>query len=385
MRLTEFIAQHHEEILIEWVAFAKTLMPWAKDSSETELRDHADELLTVIVRDMNSAQTNEQQEEKSKGNAKNSALALVGHRHAADRLASGLNMDQMLSEYRALRASVLRLWEANSTERESEVTRFNEAIDETLAESAMRYTEILSKTRDQFLGILGHDLRNPLGAVLMGATLLLDSEDEEQVKTARLIQTSGERMSRMINDLLDLTRSRLGAGIPIQTHPLDLEEVCRQIISELGSSHPEAVLRFDAKGDLRGEWDGDRVMQMISNLAANAIQHGGAAMPVTIKARGEDDGICLEVHNGGTPIAKAALKTLFEPMTRLASGASSSTNPTGLGLGLYIASQVACAHGGSIEVSSTAEKGTTFTVRLPRRSQAAPASRASSSDRPVRR
>ncbi|HUR49397.1 MAG TPA: sensor histidine kinase, partial [Acidimicrobiales bacterium] len=244
MRLTEFIEQHHKEIIADWVTFARTLLPWAKGLTEEALRDHAEELLTAVVTDMRTPQSKSEQAEKSKGEAVVGELGRVGHKHATERLATGLNLDQLVSEYRALRASVLRLWAEAQGDKQSELTRFNEAIDETLAESALRYSETVNTTREQFLAILGHDLRNPLGAILMGAKFLTKSEslDDKQVRVASRIFNSAERMNRMVADLLDLTRTRLGAGIPVSPKPMDLAAACQQVISELEAVHPGCEL-----------------------------------------------------------------------------------------------------------------------------------------------
>ncbi|RYZ60502.1 MAG: HAMP domain-containing histidine kinase [Proteobacteria bacterium] len=244
MRLTEFIHANHKSIIEDWVAFARTLSPWSDGMGEASLRDHAEELLTAVVKDMNSPQTLMQQSEKSKGNALDGALALIGQKHASDRLETGISLDQLVSEFRALRASVLTQWERTQSNSQGEITRFNEAIDETLAESTARYSETVNATREQFLGILGHDLRNPIGAIIMGAQLLIESGGLESVEIATGILNSGNRMSRMVNDLLDLTRTRLGSGIPVVLSGSNLETVCRQAIAELQIMLPKAKLVF---------------------------------------------------------------------------------------------------------------------------------------------
>ena len=205
MRLSAFIQQHRKTIVEEWVVFARTLKPWAKGLSKTDLRDHAEELLSAIVSDMKSSQSGHQQAEKSKGHDRGGALSGVGKKHAIDRLEGGLKLDQLVSEYRALRASVLRLWEETERDKKGEMTRFNEAIDETLAESAVWYTEKMAQTREQFLDILGHDLRDPLNSILVGATMLTKSEtiDVKHAGVATRILNSAGRMNRMVGDLLD--------------------------------------------------------------------------------------------------------------------------------------------------------------------------------------
>ncbi|MBK8171279.1 MAG: sensor histidine kinase [Sandaracinaceae bacterium] len=368
MRLTKFIDANHEKIIGEWIEFAATLVPWAKGMSEKDLRDHAEELLTAVVKDMEAPQSKIEQSDKSQGLTSAGALASVGHKHASQRLDTGFNLDQLLAEYRALRASVLRLWEESTGNKQNDVTRFNEAIDESLTESTTRYSEILDRTREQFLAMLGHDLRTPLGAIVMGASLLTRTEslDDRQARVAARILNSAHRMDRMVSDLLDFTRTRLGTGIPITTKAMDAAPVCEQVVAELGAIHPDSTLRLELRGDLRGEWDSDRLNQVISNLVANALQYGGEDGPVIFSAEGHPDEVVLRVRNTGATIPAATLKKMFEPMVRHSSQ-STDRNATGLGLGLYIAREVVTAHRGSIDVTSTAKDGTTFTVRLPRR------------------
>ena len=369
MRLSKFIQDNHEEITREWVGFASTLLPWARGMNEQGLRDHAAELLTALVSDMEAPQTRLQQEEKSQGLATAGALARVGHKHATQRLDTGFNLDQLVSEYRALRASILRLWMEGQGDQQTDVTRFNEAIDESLTEATIRYSEILDKTREEFLGILGHDLRNPLGAIVMGATLLTKSEtiDDRQSRVATRILNSANRMDRMVSDLLDLTRSRLGSGIPITPRKTSLMALCEQVMAELAAVHPDCQLQFEQEGDLCGEWDGDRLSQVVSNLVANAVQYGGEGGVVRVTARGDGDGVVLQVHNEGPHIPDNALKRIFDPMVRQPP-LDGTRNATGLGLGLYIAREIVMSHGGTIGVTSSEKEGTTFTVQLPRRS-----------------
>ncbi len=363
-RLADFIDRERLTIVAEWEAFARSLGPAADDMNASALRDHADEILTAIVHDMSSRQTAEEQSEKGKGRGEAQRLGQIGQLHAALRLESGFNVGQMVAEYRALRASVLRLWAERGADPHG-VTRFNEAIDEALTEAVEQFTQTTEHYRDQSLGILGHDLRNPLSAIIMGSTLLMNSEkaDDKSVRIAARMLNSANRMNRMIGDLLDLTRTRFGHQIPVLRAAIDLEPLCSQVVAELEGLCPEGELRFVAKGDLRGDWDSDRIAQVVSNLVRNAIQHGDKAFPIEVTALDQGDQVWLEVHNGGPAIPASSISSMFEPMIR--HSGDDRTN-TGLGLGLYIASQIVIAHGGTVGVTSSAAEGTTFTVRLPR-------------------
>jgi signal transduction histidine kinase len=255
-----------------------------------------------------------------------------------------------------------------------EVTRFNEAIDEALVESTNRYLWMMNKTRDQFLAILGHDLRNPLGAVLMSATLITsrNAGDKKNTWLATRIFNSAERMKRMVDDLLDLTRTRLGSGIPISPQPMNLGVLCREVLAELQAFHPDRRIELHTEGDLQGVWDSDRLAQVLSNLVGNALQHGARTEPIGVVARPEPEEVVFEVHNQGNFISRAQLVDIFEPMVRHPKGAPDKTS-TSLGLGLHIAREIVLSHNGKVEVTSTESAGTTFTVRLPRPAVAAPA------------
>jgi signal transduction histidine kinase len=218
--------------------------------------------------------------------------------------------------------------------------------------------------REQFIGILGHDLRGPLTAVKMSTELLLKRGEwsEAQHRALQRIDSSTDRMTRMIADILDFARGRLGGGIPVERVPADLHQLMRHTLEELNAAHPGRRLESHTKGSGQGEFDTDRIAQVVSNLVSNALTHGRPDLPVRVTSRGEGPSVVLEVWNQGSPIPPELLPTIFEPFRRGMEKRSS----TGLGLGLYIVSEVVKAHGGQVEVRSTAEEGTLFTVRLPR-------------------
>jgi PAS domain S-box-containing protein len=224
--------------------------------------------------------------------------------------------------------------------------------------------------RERFLGIVSHDLRNPLNSILLSANALLRAEDlpERHLKSVRRVVTSTERMARMIGDLLDFTRGRLGGGIPIAPRPTNLQHLGRHLVEELMAAHPGRELRLEAEGDLEGEWDPDRLAQVLGNLGKNALDYSPEGTPVRFTLRGEGDTVRVEVHNEGPPIPAERLPSIFEPFRRFTEAGMHPSS--GLGLGLYIVQQVVRAHGGTVEVRSTAREGTCFTVRLPRRVRA---------------
>jgi signal transduction histidine kinase len=362
LSLCAFIQRHHGEIIGEFSAFARTLMPPTSSMTDQELRDHCDELLTAIAEDLDTAQTSHEQSQKSRGQGSAKIMHVSGRLHADGRLHHGFTLVQVLAEFRALRASVLRLYEVSGEADLAGVRRFNEAIDEALTESVTRYSAQTDLYRDQFVGILSHDLRNPLGAITAGAALLAHAaaDDQRQARVAVRILRSAQRMARLIADLLDLTRMRLGGEIPLKPVRTDLQRVCEEVVLEIQASHPDAVVRFESRGDVTGAWDADRLAQVVSNLVGNAIEHGGKT-PVTLLAAATGERVTLMVHNDGDPIPPHAQAAIFEPLTR-----GTSSGVSNIGLGLFIARAIVVAHGGEIRLSSTAESGTTFEMSLPR-------------------
>jgi len=372
VKLSEFIRENHEGIVAEWETFAGTLLPAAGGMSGIALRDHAEEILAAIVADLDSPQAGAEQSRKSKGRGEEHRMESVGKTHAALRIEDGFRLSQLVAEYRALRASVLRLFEKAGGTDIRQVTRFNESIDEALVEATNRYMLVMDRTRDQFLALLGHDLRTPLGAILMSAGLLTSTRGTEDRTTeiAARILSSGGRMQRMVNDLLDLTRTRLGSGIPITPRPMDLGELAREVLAELEAFHPGRCFAFHSEGNLRGVWDSDRLAQVLSNLVGNALQHGERNGLVDVVAREDAEEVLIEVHNEGPAIPRALLANIFEPMVREVGRAEDPASRS-LGLGLHITREIVVAHGGTVMVTSTGRAGTTFSVRLPRRSAGA--------------
>lgn len=381
MRLSEFILSNIEPILAEWEKFARTLEP-GSEMSVLALRDHAEAILRVTARDMLAAQTLEQQAEKSKGlgggGVESDRLDHASEKHGLDRFASGFKLIEVVAEYRALRASVLRLWRQSVPSPDpndlEDLTRFNESIDQSLAEAVRSFSGRVEESRELFLATLSHDLRAPLNAIILSSELLAMSDrlDEESRAIASQMTGFGKVMAGMIHDLLDFTRSRLGAGMPVRMEPVDLEHVCREVVTEFRAGHPERPVRFEASGDTRGEWDSSRLRQVLSNLIGNAIEHGNDDAPIDIVARGDETDVFLAVTNRGPAIPSSLLPTLFNPFVRFEAPQRTPARAgvKGVGLGLYIAREIVTAHGGTIDVSSS-EAGTTFHVRLPRKCEPA--------------
>ena len=234
------------------------------------------------------------------------AMEASGHLHADARIRHGFKPAQLLAEFRALRASVLRLYEESGATDLADVRRFNEAIDEALTESMTRYTAMTDRYRDQFIGILGHDRRNPLNSIASGATLLTIRADADSTtaNVASGMLRSAHRMGRLINDLLDLTQARLGGEIPVKREQTELGQLCQEVVLEAQGCPPGRHRRVhNSSGDLRGEWDRDRLAQMLSisrgerHLStARECRHVESAAGLDRRCRADRS------HNGGVPI-----------------------------------------------------------------------------------
>jgi PAS domain S-box-containing protein len=241
------------------------------------------------------------------------------------------------------------------------------ALEQQRAES-LEHLRSTAEFRERILGIVGHDLRNPLNAITLSARVLLVSEalPERELKAVRRIASSADRMVRMIGELLDFTRSRLGGGMPVDPRLADLSSICREALEELETSHPGSRLSLRVLGRGMGEWDAGRLSQVVSNLVGNALQYSPEGSPIHVTVDGrEPQEVVLSVHNQGAPIPEHVLPELFEPFRR-GSRDPSHSNGGGLGLGLYIVQQIILAHGGTLGAESHEGDGTTFTAKLPR-------------------
>jgi len=375
MHLANFILTNLEPILVEWEAFAKSL-PAGASMTPRALRDDAERMLRFIARDLATRQTVDEEIAKSQGHGERlpDGEQSAAHDHGLQRLADGFDLVQMVSEYRALRASVTRLWakEVNAfDEQASEMIRFNESMDQILAESVERFTQKVGRDKDLFLAVLGHDLRNPLSAIKMGSAVLLRSDaiTARDHNSALIISRSADRMGQMVHDLLDFTRTRLGARLPISVETCDLRIICNRIAEEMRTAHPDRPISVECDEDCAGQWDASRIGQLVSNLLGNAVQHGYRGTPVNVSVDGHQaKTVTVGVRNRGPVIPEGQRRSIFDPLTRGpdTDGDADAEQRTSLGLGLYIAHEIASAHGGTIDLMSSELEGTTFRVVLPR-------------------
>jgi signal transduction histidine kinase len=283
--------------------------------------------------------------------------------HALQRLGFGIELDVLTREYSYLR-SVLQnqLMAVHSTPQvRLDLIRLDEGLDLAIFEAVRRYVQRRDQIRDRFIGILGHDLRNPLSTIVAAVHVLQKAGDmaAREAKSLEVIARATQRMSRMVNDVLDFARGHLGGGIPTKLVKGDMGEICRAAADEIQTAHPSRVIDLRAEGDLSGTFDRDRLLQSFGNLLSNAIQHGEDPIEMLVSEASDHRAIVTSVINRGPAIPQAVLSNLFDPFV------AASTNHAGLGLGLYIVAEIARAHGATYDVSSS-QRETRFVIRWPR-------------------
>ncbi|MFC4275948.1 sensor histidine kinase [Achromobacter aloeverae] len=372
--LSDFIRTHSGVLIDDWVAYALALNEGRSRLSEHDLRDSAPEILAALEANMCQSQTAQQAIDKSHGEkrASDEHFDRVCQLHAQDRLRQGFGLSDIVAEFRALRASVMRRWRA-STDADAlsieEMERFHEAIDQVLSESVKEYVEQAERARNLFAGILAHDLRAPLGVIVNAATLIARTNDThpELTKAAGFIQRSAASMNVLIDDLLVFARTRLGDELPLAASPQNMGEICREVAEEMGSVLDGKTIDVTTSGNLDGVWDRGRIAQLLANLLSNAARYGKGK--IRLSAHEHEETIEINVENAGTPIPAEALPTIFDPLTRINAVTGHRDMAAGAGLGLYICRCITVAHQGSITAESDKAR-TKFTIRLPRRSDA---------------
>jgi signal transduction histidine kinase len=376
-RLPDFIRDNIEPILAEWETFARGL-PFGDSMDIAALRDHAKEMLGVVAADLTVPQTAEQQAEKAQGRSDAGAQRspTAAQAHGAGRAESGFTVDQMVSEFRALRASVIRLWtrkqqRASLTDLQ-DMIRFNEAIDQAIAESITTYTHDVRQSKDRFLAILGHDLRTPIGVIVTSTRFMLETGELSgpHRELVSRMEATARRMNRLVADLLEFTRTRFGDTIPIVAAEMDAARMLDDVAAEVRSSYPTSVINVRTTGETHGCWDSERLTQAVTNLVSNGVHHGTKGKPIEIEAVGSLEELMISVRNQGPAIPTDQMEGIFDGMKTLDAPQAGSDRQH-LGLGLYIVDKIVRAHRGSITVQSSTEHGTVFTLHLPRNASAA--------------
>jgi signal transduction histidine kinase len=373
MKLSRFIVDHIEDILAEWVDYAGSLSPAADSMSVADLRDHGEAMLRAVALDIDSPQSAREQIDKSLGEEDDENARSAASRHGHLRQAANFTLLQLSSEFRALRASVLRQWlrhlDTMSADVLDDVIRFNEAIDQALAESIVTYSARAEQSRNVFDAILGHDLRGPLSSITLAGEMLARPgvPGDKVVQLGINIKRSAHYMTNMVEDMLAYSRTRLdGTSIPVHTQPVDLAGICADAMADAQSLHPKCSFELHTEGRMDARLDPDRMRQLLVNLLANAGQHGNPGCAIRLHAGGDDHQTVLRVVNQGPQIPADFLDSIFEALVHVpAEPGAPPRAPTSLGLGLHIARKIATAHGGSIDAESNRD-WTTFRVQLPR-------------------
>ena len=370
-RLAALLATRREFLIEQWTArvLADPAVPEANRLSAPALRNHVpgfiDRLIDALLR-RGAGETGE-----STGRALGHGWVAVAH--ARGRYDQNYSLAAALRELSHFRAVFIDFcWTERVTVDAREAQLVHAMIDETMSTAAVEIDRASraeldreAEFRERCIGIVGHDLRTPLQAVVMATEILRADEDVPAgaQKALDRIATSAARMGRIISDLVDFAHGRLGGGIPLTLGSTDLAAICRHVVEEIQLTQGDRQITVTAHGAPKGRWDGDRLAQVISNLVNNAISHGDALAPVTVSVRADAEHACIEVHNDGPPIPPEVLPRIFEPFRRTMS--ETKDGYVGLGLGLFIAERIVAAHGGTIDVRSTDTKGTTFCVTLP--------------------
>ena len=369
MRLPDFIQANMQRILDDAVDFAITQAPEGAQLNHKRLRNDIPLILRDIVADLRTPQSAAEQRDKAQGRtAHATSPESAASSHGRSRADDGFGVNQMIAEYRALRASVLRLWAADqalSGDAIDDMMRFNEAIDQAVAESLLEFSRTVESWRNVFLGALGHDLRGPLAAVVGTAELLADTaQGTPHAHQAARILSGGQHLSRLVDGLLDYSKSTLGAGMQLQRTACDLGEAVAAELDLLQTALPEAPLRLQVQGATHGYFDDARIREAVHNLVTNAAKYGQRAAPIDVALTGDARSVRIAVSNAGQPLSSDALHALFDPLRRGSLPAHKGEHAS-LGLGLFLVREIAIAHGG--DVAAHVDEGvTTFAIHLPR-------------------
>lgn len=358
MRLTAFIQGNRERIVDTWQRYAESLAPFDGQDSVPELRAHGSRMLDAIVDGMHASSLQPA--------AAGPDASSGGTAHGLLRHAAGLSLLAMTSEFRALRAVVLRLWAGagfvRSPQAFDDLVTFNESIDSVMAAAVTAFSQAVERDRALMMGIVAHDLRGPLHTAAMAMHVLARrhpavNEDEGLGQ----IRRSLARMMPMVDDLMDVAAAGLRSRMIVRPQRMDLAALAAEIVAEVAAEFPAQRFVVEAPQPPLGDWDRARLGQLLSNLLRNAAVHGDRSGTVRVRLVPDAGQVVLSVQNFGPVIAEAERRRLFSPMAR---GVNASQGAH-LGLGLYIVQEIARGHGGRVELDSNRETGTVISVFLP--------------------
>ena len=370
--LSDFIREASDKIVAQSVEFARTLPALANQSIDVQvLSNHLPDVLRAIAIDLEQPQTEQQSIRKAEGHAPDIGWETAAQIHGRMRAEVGLSVAQVVSEYRVLRAVVMRLWTAagrlNDAASFNDLIRFNEAIDQAIAESVAFHEAEVDRWRNTLLAVIGHDLRSPLSTVMMATDALgMMVGDGPLSKQANLLKRGANRMAALLDSLLEYNNVQLGHGMTLHRKPVDLEPACCAEVELLRSALPNVDLTCEMSGSMFGLFDENRIREAISNLVSNAAQYRTPETPIRVVGEGHSDHVTVAVVNEGPPIPHEILETFFQPLRRRETGERQGTRRN-LGIGLFITREVAQAHGGTVTAQAT-DGTVSFVMRLPKRS-----------------
>jgi signal transduction histidine kinase/ActR/RegA family two-component response regulator len=381
LRLADFITDQIDAILGEWDSFARSVEPSASSMTTKELRNHAAEMLKCVANDLRTAQSPQEEIDKSHGNGPRNLQTTAGEEHGLARLESQFTIEQLASEYRALRSSVLRLW-ANASANASatdigDIIRFNEAIDQLLAASIFSFAKATrdaldaEKTRkDQFLAMLAHELRNPLSPISAAAALLKMAKSNDAIVTnaSNIIARQVTHMATLVEDLLDVSRVTRGT-IELKLEPLDLRQVIANAIEQvtpLIDARHHVLTVGELVQPITTLGDRERLVQVITNLLTNAAKYTPEHGRIALKIDLYDGQVAITVEDNGIGMAADLVPHVFDIFAQAERTSDRTTG--GLGLGLALVKSLAELHGGKVTCFSEGQgKGSKFTVWLPKK------------------
>ena len=349
--VAESLRRNKERIVERWEREVRAELPALARLARPALLDHAYELLMGLAAWI----------EGDTAEAQRGFEALV-QGHALQRLGYAVGLETLMREYSKLRFVILSelLNEALAPE---SMLLLHEGFDRAISAAIDRYAQRREEIRARFISILGHDLRDPLSTVKISTDVLargVARPDEQQMILAR-IGRACDRMQRMIGEVLDFARGHLGGGIPATPSLNDMAEICRQVVEEVAAANPERTIAIETRGDLRGPFDHDRVVQALGNLVGNAIEHTHASVEVSAYESDDRTHVITTITSHGVVIPPDVQRRIFDPFAR----GDDALGRRGLGLGLYIAQQIVLAHGATIDLTSD-EQATTFSIKWPR-------------------
>lgn len=362
MSSTTPISQHlrsrKAEIARVYETLVRAELPELDRLDHAALLDHLPEFLEGLARwvEGNTA-------------AAGAGFTALAEGHAIQRLGYGISLVTVTREYIVLRSTILNeLMSVRSSEATGpQLVRVNEGMDEAVHEAVRRYSSRRDEVRDRFIGVLAHDLRNPLQGIVLAARRIAAAASPGTADTlhrlTEIITRSAERMGRMVQDVIDLARGQIGGGIPIVLRHADMGALSREVIEEIEQAFPGRELVLEREGDLRGVWDHDRVVQALSNLVGYALERGATGVVMSAREAPDHQAVVTTVHDTGRPVPSAEVAGAFDPFLG-EPGTDSSRG--GLGLGLYIARQICLAHGARAGLDSSDASGTTISIEWPR-------------------